>query len=83
MVDESKLKQLKKKLITFKKVSKVDSAKGVERAKEIIILINVILPELIKINHKMVNDLNLTKDTLELYISNLAKMDKLKNKWKK
>jgi len=82
MVDESKLKQLKKKLVTFKKVSKVDSAKGVERAKEIIELINFILPDCVKENHKIVNNLNLTRDTLELYVYNLEKMDGLKNKWK-
>lgn len=80
MVNVDKLKQLKKKLTTFKKISKKDSVKGKELANEIISLINEIL-ENNKVEDKINKNLNMTRDTLQVYISNLDTMDKLKQKW--
>lgn len=80
MVNVDKLKELKKKLTKFKKVSKKDSEKGEELAKEIISIIDVILMENLD-NEKLKNNLNMTKGSLNLYLDNLRTMDELKNKW--
>lgn len=80
MVNVSKLKELKKKLTKFKKVSKKDSEAGEELAKEIISIIDILLIENLE-NEKLKNNLNMTKGSLNLYLDNLKTMDELKNKW--
>ena len=80
MVNLDKLKELKKKLTKFKKVSKKDSGAGEELAKEIIPIIDILLMENLE-NEKLKNNLNMTKGSLNLYLDNLKTMDELKNKW--
>ena len=81
MVSQDKLKELKKKLGIFKRISKKDSIKGKEKAKEIINLIDDISPDLKLNNLSMYKQLNFSKEALQMYINNLENMDDLKNKW--
>lgn len=82
MVNQDNLKQLKKKLSTFKKISQKDSKKGRELAEELIILIDNLLLELTIDRTKLIKELNLTRGALKLYLTNLKNMDDLKTEWK-
>lgn len=81
MVNVDKLKELKKKLKTFKKVSQKDSEKGKILANEIIKIIELILKSG-DLSDKILKNINLTKDTLKIYVDNLTSMDEIKKKWK-
>jgi non-homologous end joining protein Ku len=82
-MDQNKLKELKVKLQQFQKVAKVDNVKGVEIAKETIIIIDNLLLEVIELeNPKVYKDLNLSKDSFNMYIKNIEEMTQISKKWK-
>jgi non-homologous end joining protein Ku len=82
-MDQNKLKELKVKLEQFQKVAKVDNVKGVEIAKETIIIIDNLLLEVIELeNPKVYKDLNLSKDSFNMYIKNIEEMTQISKKWK-
>ncbi|MHA1381175.1 MAG: hypothetical protein ACTSRG_22635 [Candidatus Helarchaeota archaeon] len=82
MVEIAQLKSLRKELKIFQKVSKNDSEKGKEKAKEILNKLKLLLKDKdIKNNSDNVDTLNKSKEMLNLYLTNIEAIDKINKKW--
>lgn len=84
MVEPIEMKAFKKDLVNFKKLAKKEPLTAKESGENIIKKIdNFLKDEQLKNDVKVFNTFNETRDTINLFLSNIEQLSSIKDKWSK